>query len=126
MFCQFAPLSDITYQCTNCEIIVTSEDGPPILPCAKVLSRDTNDSPSFIEKVTNFAKATMQHIQTGSPMCTEEQVISRHDICMGCEFYKDDTCSKCGCPLFRTRKFVSKLAWADQECPVGKWGKEIN
>ncbi|HTM54977.1 MAG TPA: hypothetical protein VL175_13170 [Pirellulales bacterium] len=33
-------------------------------------------------------------------------------------------CSQCGCPANdRLPKFVSKLAWADQECPVGKWPK---
>jgi len=32
------------------------------------------------------------------------------------------TCSQCGCPANdRLPKFVSKLAWADQECPMGRW-----
>lgn len=31
----------------------------------------------------------------------------------------------CGCNVNRKKVFLNKLAWADQECPLGKWGKEI-
>jgi hypothetical protein len=26
--------------------------------------------------------------------------------------------------VVREKRFVSKLAWADSSCPVGKWGPE--
>jgi hypothetical protein len=28
----------------------------------------------------------------------------------------------CGCPVVREKAFVSKLSWAGEKCPVGKWG----
>ena len=32
-------------------------------------------------------------------------------------------CSICGCNINTKKKFMNKLAWADQECPIGKWKK---
>jgi hypothetical protein len=81
------------------------------------------DTPSFLEKVKNFAVSSAKHVVNGMPMCSDEEIIRRHDICRGCEFFKDNTCGKCGCPLSRAKGYVSKLSWADQECPVGKWGR---
>jgi hypothetical protein len=80
------------------------------------------DAPSFLTKVKNFAVASAKHVAAGMPMASDEEILRRWTICQGCEFLKNDACSKCGCPVARDRKFVSKLAWADQSCPVGKWG----
>lgn len=80
------------------------------------------DAPSFLAKVKNFAVASAKHVAAGSPMASDEEIIRRHDICMACEFFKDNACQKCGCPVVRAKKYVSKLSWADSECPVGKWG----
>jgi hypothetical protein len=82
------------------------------------------DAPSFLAKVRNFAVAATQHVAAGMPMASDEEIIRRHDICTGCEFFKDNSCQKCGCPVVRAKQYVSKLSWADSECPVGKWGKE--
>jgi len=80
------------------------------------------DAPSFLQKVKNFAVSATKHVAAGAPLASDEEIIRRHDICMACEFLKDDACTKCGCPVVRARKYVSKLSWADSECPVGKWG----
>jgi hypothetical protein len=32
-------------------------------------------------------------------------------------------CNICGCAISKKSKFLNKLAWADQECPAGKWPK---
>lgn len=87
------------------------------------LTRAKGDVP-FLEKVKNFAVATVQHVAAGMPMASDEEILRRHDICQACEFFKNNACSKCGCPVYRDKKFVSKLAWADQSCPVGKWGPQ--
>jgi hypothetical protein len=29
----------------------------------------------------------------------------------------------CGCNVNTKKVFLNKLAWADQECPLGKWKK---
>ena len=76
----------------------------------------------FLQKVRNFAKSTVRHVAAGMPMATDEEILRRHDICQACEFFKNNSCSKCGCPVYRDKKFVSKLAWAGESCPVGKWG----
>lgn len=82
------------------------------------------DAPSFLQKVRNFAVASAKHVAAGAPMASDEEIIRRHDICLGCEFLKDGACQQCGCPVVRAKQYVSKLSWADSECPVGKWGKE--
>jgi len=126
IFCSFITQDGYNFECINCGLKISSEtkqETMPVFICRKPLHRAPGDEVTFVTKLKNFAKATAEHISNGLPMCTEEEIIQRHNICLGCEFFKDDTCSKCGCPLVRTKQFVSKLAWADQECPVGKWGK---
>jgi hypothetical protein len=87
------------------------------------LSRDAADAPGFLAKVKNFASAAVSHVAAGMPMCTDEEILARHNICLQCEHLKDNACSLCGCPVARAFGYVSKLSWADQECPAGKWGK---
>lgn len=83
----------------------------------------SRSAPGFLEKVKNFATAAVDHVAAGMPMASDEEIIRRHDICLGCEFLQDNACTQCGCPVTRVRGYVSKLSWADSECPVGKWGK---
>lgn len=82
--------------------------------------------PSLMQKAANFATAAAQHIAAGAPMASEEEVARRFAICQGCEHYDGKACKKCGCPVKREKAFVSKLSWADQSCPVGKWGPAKN
>lgn len=129
-FCDFLGNGTGQYSCSRCGMTIFMHDfdqnNPPRFPCKNSLSRSDEDtSLSFSQKIFNFASAVASHVSNGMPRCSEEQIIKRHDICRGCEFFKDDTCEKCGCPLSRNQQYVSKLAWADQECPVGKWGKEV-
>ena len=50
----------------------------------------------------------------------DESVLKmRWDLCLGCEFLKDNKCEKCGCFM----KVKHKLAMAS--CPVGKWDKYV-
>ena len=77
-----------------------------------------------VEAGRNFAAAAAGHVAAGMPKASDGEIIRRHDICLGCEFLQDNACTKCGCPISRVRGYISKLSWADQECPVGKWGKE--
>jgi hypothetical protein len=73
--------------------------------------------------VKNFATAAAQHVAAGMPMCDDEEIIRRHDICLTCEHLQNDACTLCGCPVSRAAGYVSKLSWADQSCPAGKWGR---
>lgn len=81
-----------------------------------------------LTKVKTFFKSLWFHIWLGFPKCTLEQIEKRFKICSeSCDMYntKDSTCMMCGCNLSRKKIFLNKLAWADQECPLGKWRKEI-
>lgn len=120
-----ARLRERGYTLEEVRACIVSEDGDqitvdethPAYPRAKPL-----DSPSVLTKAMNFAKSAVNHVASGMPMCTQEQVDQRFAICQACEFYKDGGCLKCGCPLVREKKFISKLSWANEKCPVGKWG----
>ena len=93
---------------------------PPPAPAEPMLSRS---APGFLEKLRNFATAAAGHVAAGMPMASDEEIIRRHDICLACEYLVDNACTQCGCPVSRVKGYVSKLSWADQECPIGKWGK---
>lgn len=79
--------------------------------------------PGFLEKVRNFATSAAAHVAAGMPMASDEEIIRRHDICLGCEHLQAGACTQCGCPISRVAGYVSKLSWANEECPVGKWEK---
>ncbi len=105
------------------------EPKPGLVPHAPKLPEPVpdltrTDAPSFLTKVKNFAVASAKHVAAGMPVASDAEIIRRHDICLGCEFLKNNACTKCGCPVVRNKQYVSKLSWADSECPVGKWGKE--
>lgn len=87
-----------------------------------VLSSRQNKRPDFFERAKNFSLAAAQHIAAGAPMASEAEVQRRHDICTACPHFDGKACGKCGCPISRERTWLSKLSWADQSCPVGKWG----
>ena len=125
LYCDFIQIDNHHYRCDRCNTMITVLDeyeSPPSFVCKANLDHN-HDLPSFIDRIKNFAEASIQHISSGSPVCTDEQIEHRYQICRSCEFFKNHTCTKCGCPISATKKFASKLAWADQECPIGKWHK---
>jgi hypothetical protein len=77
---------------------------------------------ALTQKAANFAASAAKHVAAGMPKATDEQVAARFAICQGCEHFDGKACRKCGCPVVRERKFLSKLSWAGESCPVGKWG----
>ena len=88
--------------------------------------------PSVFKKLTHFAPALIGHVLGGMPTCSGEQIDARLTICRACpgDHYLRDSdnpnlgvCTNCGCSAGREEKFLNKLAWADQECPIGAWRK---
>lgn len=145
--CDFTKISYNEYKCSICGIVITYNGiDHPIMICPqkmninnpenygiKVSSVEVSDRkvdpaseqiqpPSLMQKVLNFTKAAAKHTINGSPKCTSEQIQERYNICSSCEFFKNNICTKCGCNLVREKIYMNKLAWADQSCPVGKWG----
>lgn len=127
-FCEFETIDGFIYECKNCGNRIAVYDDysdPPVFLCKNSLKRqDAATELEFVQKIKNFGKSVVNHALKGFPTCTEEQIVRRHNICMSCEYMKDNTCSKCGCPLIRNKVYVSKLAWADESCPIGKWTEE--
>jgi hypothetical protein len=77
---------------------------------------------SLAARARNFATSAAKHLAAGMPRATQEQVAGRFSICQGCEHFDGKACRKCGCTVVREKKFLSKLSWANESCPVGKWG----
>jgi hypothetical protein len=101
---------------------VANEPPPPSLPdTIEEKPKKEKKIPGIISKILNFGKAATKHAVAGSPKCTEKEIAERYNICKSCEFFSDNTCTKCGCNLVREQVYMNKLAWADQSCPIGKW-----
>jgi len=78
-------------------------------------------------RILRFLKSLSWHIWLGFPKSTQEQINERYDICSSCEYHekKLQQCLVCGCNINQKSIFMNKLAWADQECPIGKWKKLV-
>ena len=96
---------------------ITVDETHPAYPREK-----PGEGPSLIQKAKNFATSTARHVAAGMPQASQEQIDARFAICQGCEFFDGRACTKCGCPVVREKAFVSKLSWANEKCPAGKWG----
>lgn len=125
MWCDYQAI-DGTLTCLKCGDIAKR---PTRRQCGKASERPPK-IPPLHRRLKNFSTALIAHELAGSPTCTQEQVDARHSICIGCEIYLPDKdnpaighcCHEtCGCPITQLGRYVSKLAWADQACPLGKW-----
>lgn len=83
---------------------------------------DPDNELSFVQKAVNFAASAVKHVAAGMPQASDEEVARRFAICQTCEHYDGKACRHCGCVVVRERKFLSKLSWANEKCPVDKWG----
>jgi hypothetical protein len=103
---------------------VVAEDGDQITVDENHESypREPKPSLTIMQKVANFAASAASHIACGMPMATDEQVAERFSICQSCERFDGKACRECGCPVVRERQFISKLSWANEKCPLGRWG----
>ncbi len=108
------------------------EPGKAHRPCSGYADPQTPNLPPLGRRLENFTRSAIEHAKAGFPTCTDEQITERHATCLRCELYLPNaenpeighcTHETCGCSITKLEKFVSKLAWADQECPLGKWPK---
>lgn len=79
----------------------------------------------FLLRVKTFIKALFWHIYSGSPKANRLEINNRYLVCIGCDKFNKikSQCDVCGCLIKNKQVFLNKLAWADQECPLGKWQK---
>ena len=122
MFCDLTTTDKDKYICKNCHTtikIVDQHSEPPLILCKQFLFQ--NDTVNT-ENIKNFVQST-EDTRNGYELCSDNQIIQRHNICMGCEFYHNQMCSKCGCSVTNLKTYANKLASKNSECPIGKWGK---
>jgi len=128
LMCEFIKTEQFQYRCQLCGTIVRSFDPieyPSIMCSAKIKMFPPKDY-GITFKSIDPSSSTETQIKTDQAIddikkCSTEQIEERFSICSGCEFYKNNTCEKCGCYAVRDQIYMNKLAWKDQECPIGKW-----
>lgn len=125
MKCDFVTFDGMHFKCKYCGIeLIFSEYqySAPVYICNRSIAKNSNETfRGFIQKIKNFTLATIKHIANGAPMCDEQTIEKRYNICLKCEHFNKNACSLCGCPLKRHKAYISKLAWSDQKCPIDKW-----
>lgn len=80
----------------------------------------------FLLRLQIFLKSLLWHVSRGLPKSSQATIKARYAICSDCiSFDKQySQCNECGCNISQKKVFLNKLAWADQECPLGKWSSE--
>lgn len=94
----------------------------PIRRRCRASAKPIDPAPSRSRQLVSFVGAMLRHIVTGCPVTTTHARQLRLAICRACSYYDGSRCSKCGCGVKTHAAFIDKLGWAEQRCPVGKWG----
>lgn len=130
------------HKCPVCGMVKKSIREKELWPCgaekytgtfikSKKKKKKKNKKPNTINRLKNFSKSAFKHVKTGRKKCTQEQIDYRFSICKDCPLFEIKnkktgfglcTHKDCGCNINTEKKFFNKLAWADQECPIKKWG----
>lgn len=74
-------------------------------------------------RLKTFIKSLFWHIYSGCPKSSQDLINYRFNICLDCDMMNkvSNECMSCGCNIGRKKRFLNKLAWADQKCPLNKW-----
>lgn len=140
--CSFQPNNNGTYTCEYCGLVFSKNIRKN---CTKFMTHDSSfyatlqnaiqhqQEPSLLQKAWNFGKSALNHAIAGNPTVPEETMKERLEICRSCPLFKPNqnqvggvcTHSTCGCNIQDNLDYLNKIAWADQECPVQKWGKYV-
>lgn len=128
MNCLFIQNNKGSYTCEYCGFTFI-KNLPRNCPAKKNLGQK---EPNLAQKIINFTKAAINHAINGNPVVDEEVMKRRLKICKSCPLFKLNTnevggvCthSSCGCTIQDNLNYLNKIAWADQKCPIDKWGEE--
>lgn len=112
------------WKCSRCgHRVATHEPEPPVSKCQEL------HRPGLAE-VGSFALSLFKLAAHGG-MATGATVEKRLRICQQCDKFrpKQNRCNVCGCKVNDKsgnwlKNLTNKLAYPDQECPLGKWGPE--
>lgn len=120
MFCDFILIDSNRYMCSKCGIkISTSDDQPPVFPCS--IGSLSSQEPDLTTKIKNFSHSLYEHTKNRFKLASDETIYNRFKICEQCPSFKHGACSECGCPIVRTKNYISKLSWDSEKCPLDKW-----
>jgi hypothetical protein len=89
---------------------------------AQKLREANKNSPNFLDKAINFAKAATSHALAGFKTVPADVLEARLSTCETCDRLEGDLkdrtswrCRECGCGL------SLKANWQEQRCPLDKW-----
>jgi uncharacterized paraquat-inducible protein A len=119
MFCSFINIGHHTFQCSKCGTIIETEAEPPIFPCSAI--NISSNEIGFVQKIKNFSDSLLNHAKNNFIMADDSEIEKRFKICEGCDYFSNGSCSQCGCPIHRTKNYISKLSWTSEKCPIDKW-----
>jgi len=118
IFCSFIE-KDGQLECSKCGNIVQVsglDNSEPIkIPCRSPLLGQ-----NIAQSIFDFA-AGIDNLKLN--LCDKQTIEHRLSICKNCEFYSDNSCSKCGCSITRDRNYLNKIAVKNESCPINLWTK---
>lgn len=129
-YCIHCQFSDVASRLTKIDRIHQLCTVPKQGPSKPPPKKRNLERPKLATRVKNFTLASISHFLKGAPTCTQEEIDIRASVCVNCHLFIPDTensgsgvCGHhtCGCNLGDEKKFLNKLAWKDQSCPLGKW-----
>jgi hypothetical protein len=116
------------FVCTKCGYV--TEIAHAKRNCVKISQPQYDRAPNLLRKIGNFSHALGGHLYKGMPTVSQSELDERLKICQECPLLRKEglvggvcTHENCGCNIKDEVTFLNKIAWADQECPIGKWGK---
>lgn len=127
--CKFIRISDNIIKCQNCDTILEMRDDleePPVFPCFGSITDPFKATHIDAQKIKSSALELRPEGVDESGTCSEDQILARYSICGKCEFFDNNTCSKCGCLLSRNKIYMSKLSWKNESCPIGFWSNILD
>lgn len=68
-----------------------------------------------------FFRALLKHARDWFRKCSRKEIRQRLEICRSCDQFTGSACAHCGCSVNLEKRFLNKLAWRSESCPLGKW-----
>lgn len=76
------------------------------------------DSPTFLQKMVNYAGSMARHAKNGFQVASEAEIARRLSICEQCPKFVAHACQVCGCNCNSNGNALrNKLASASATCP---------
>lgn len=77
----------------------------------------------FSKRAWRFSGSLALHALDGFKRASRRTIDERLQICSHCPDGKFDgtACTECGCNCNAEHKFLNKLAWSSESCPLGHW-----